>query len=67
MATRLLRAKQCAEMMGFSVPTWWVWVRSGKAPAGTALSESMTVWRSDEIEELIDKLVPRKNQEERRV
>lgn len=59
MQVKLLRAKQCAEIMGFSVPTWWVWVRSGKAPKGTAISESMTVWRSDEIQELIDRLVPR--------
>ena len=60
MSIRLLRARQCAEIMGFSLPTWWAWVKSGRAPAGTSISASLTVWRSDDIEALIDSLVPRK-------
>jgi len=55
----LLRAKQCASRMGHSVTTWWSWVREGRAPAGTKISPKETVWRSDEIEELIERLVPR--------
>lgn len=56
---RLLRAKDCAEIMGFSVPTWWNWVKEGKAPKGTAIGANTTVWRSDDVEALIDRLVPK--------
>ena len=57
---RLLRAKECARKLGHSQPTWWAWVKSGRAPAGTKISPRETVWRSDEIDELIERLVPRR-------
>ena len=56
----LLRAKDCAVKAAVSKATWWNWVREGKAPEGTKLSKQVTVWRSDEFEEFINRLAPRK-------
>ncbi len=33
-----------------SVPTWWRWVASGKAPRPFKLSPGVTVWDVSEIE-----------------
>lgn len=56
---RLLRAKDCAIKTGQSVTNWWRWVRGGIAPRGRKISQGITVWRSDEVDEFIDQLVPR--------
>lgn len=55
----LLRAKECARRLGVSLPTWWKWVKDGKAPGGTEISQGITAWRSDEVTEFINRLVPR--------
>ena len=57
--TRLLRAKQCAELFGIHPNTWWKWVKEGRAPQGASISASTIVWRTDDLEVLMDRLAPR--------
>jgi prophage regulatory protein len=37
-----------------SKSTWWAWVASGKAPQPLKLSPGVTVWRAEDIRELIN-------------
>ena len=34
--------------------TWWLWVKTGKAPAPIKLSDRVTVWRASEIARFIE-------------
>ena len=36
--------------------TWWLWVRTGKAPASVKLGKKTTAWRADHVQALIDSL-----------
>lgn len=63
MALHLLRAKDCARVAAVSPATWWNWVSDGIAPKGHKISQSITVWRSDEVEEFLNLLVPRRPHE----
>jgi predicted DNA-binding transcriptional regulator AlpA len=56
----LLRAKDCAKAASVCDATWWAWVREGLAPQGHKISQQITVWRSDEVEEFLNHLVPRR-------
>jgi predicted DNA-binding transcriptional regulator AlpA len=58
--TRLLRAKQCAELFGVHPNTWWTWVKQGKIPQGSNIGANTTVWRSDDLQVLMDRIAPRK-------
>jgi prophage regulatory protein len=42
-----------------SKSTWWLWVKSGKAPQPVKLSERVTAWRSSDINNLISELAKR--------
>jgi len=36
--------------------TWWLWVKTGKAPAPIKLSDRVTVWRASDIARFIETL-----------
>jgi len=36
--------------------TWWLWVKTGKAPAPIKLSDRVTVWRASDIDAFIETL-----------
>lgn len=39
-----------------SKSTWWLWVKTGKAPKSVKLSERCTAWRVEDIRALIERL-----------
>ena len=60
MSLSLYRVKDCARAAAVSTATWWSWVKAGTAPPGHKISQSITVWRSDEVEEFLNRLAPRR-------
>ncbi len=54
--TGLLRDKQIYPFFGIGRSTWWKWVKEGKAPPGLKLGTRTTVWRAEDIRELLDDL-----------
>ena len=57
---RLLTKAEVLHIAGVSFPTLWSWMRAGKFPrarisAGGG-SKSKSVWRSDEVEQWLDRL-----------
>lgn len=54
--TGFLRLNRVLEFIPVSASTWWKWVKSGHAPASRSLSKTVTVWRVEDIRELIDKI-----------
>ena len=59
MSLQLMSAKQCAAALSISIPTWWAWVKDGKAPKKHQISTNRVAWRSDDIEEFINRIAPR--------
>ncbi|MEM1110700.1 MAG: AlpA family phage regulatory protein [Pseudomonadota bacterium] len=54
--TGLLRDKQIYPFFGIGRSTWWKWVQEGKAPPGIKLSSRTTVWRAEDIRDLLRKV-----------
>lgn len=52
----LLRVPAITNRMGISRSGWWKGVKDGKFPPGIKLSPRVTVWKSSEIDALIDSL-----------
>jgi predicted DNA-binding transcriptional regulator AlpA len=53
-----LRANQIAGPKGIlpiSLSTWWAGVKSGRYPQPTKLGPRVTVWRRDQVMELLEK------------
>lgn len=59
MNLQLMSAKQCAAALSIGIATWWRWVAEGKTPKKHQISTGRVVWRSDDIEELINRIAPR--------
>ena len=51
---RLLRLRDVLEIVPVSKSGWFAGINAGRFPKGRHLSPRVTVWRSDEIERLID-------------
>lgn len=49
----LLKDAECCEIIGCSVPTWWRWVREGRAPKPVKLGK-LSRWPRSEIFGLIE-------------
>lgn len=47
----LLRMRSLRQRIPVAASTIWEWVRQGKFPKPFKLSESVTVWRLDDIEQ----------------
>ena len=45
-----------APIIPISKSAWWKGVKAGSYPAPIKLSENVTVWRSDEIQSLVNKI-----------
>ena len=53
---RLLRLPSVLEKIPVSKSTWWLWVKSGKAPAGIKLGLRVTAWRESDINDFVAKM-----------
>jgi len=51
--TGFVRLPQVLSVIPVSRPTWWAWIKAGKAPSGTKLSPRITAWRVEDIRALI--------------
>jgi len=49
----LYRVPQILELIPIGRSTWWKWVAEGKAPKGLKIGPKTTVWKSEEIHQLI--------------
>jgi predicted DNA-binding transcriptional regulator AlpA len=54
--TGFVRIKQILGVIPIAEPTWWKWVRIGKAPRGYKFGPNITAWRVEDIRALIAKL-----------
>ncbi len=54
--TGFLRVKQVLEIIPISKSGWWAGCKSGRFPTPVKLSERVTVWRVEDIRDLIDRL-----------
>jgi predicted DNA-binding transcriptional regulator AlpA len=54
--TGFLRARDIHPFFGIGLSTWWAWVKQGRAPRGIRLGHRTTVWRAEEIRNLIEHL-----------
>lgn len=55
-ATGFIRIDGILQRIPISKSCWWNWVRDGKAPQPIRLGANITVWKSDEIDDLIHRL-----------
>jgi predicted DNA-binding transcriptional regulator AlpA len=55
-ATGFLRLKDVLRFIPVSDTTWWRWIQEGKAPRGRKLGPAITVWKAEEIRDLIKRL-----------
>ena len=53
--TKLLRLHQVLQRIPISKSSWWEGVKNGKFPRPIKFGSRTSLWREDEIEELIDK------------
>ena len=51
-----LRVSQILQDIPIGKSTWWLWVKTGKAPQPIKLGKNTTVWKASDIEDLITKL-----------
>ena len=69
--TRLLRLKQIIgdpkssppleAIIPISKSSWWAGVKTGRFPQAIKLGDNTTVWREDEVRELVDTLSKERN------
>ena len=52
----LIRLPQVLQIFPIGRSSWWNWVATGKAPKGIKLGAKTTVWRSSDIQKLLDDL-----------
>jgi prophage regulatory protein len=48
-----IRLPKVLSVIPVSKSTWWTWVASGRAPQPVKLSPGVTVWRVEDIRQLI--------------
>jgi len=53
----LYRLPQVLSRLGISRSTWYAGINSGRFPPGHSLSPRLRVWRSDEIDLVISRLI----------
>lgn len=51
---RFLRLPEVLELIPVSKSTWWAGIKSGRFPEGIKLMPRVTVWRAEDIRELIE-------------
>lgn len=56
MEEKLLRLAQVLEVVPVSKSAWWAGVQSGRYPKPVKLAPRTTVWRSSDIQRLIESL-----------
>ncbi|HEC15737.1 MAG TPA: AlpA family phage regulatory protein [Sedimenticola sp.] len=54
--TGFLRIHQVLRFIPVGKSTWWLGVRSGRYPAPIKLGPRTTVWRAEDIRELIERI-----------
>ena len=54
--TGFIRQKTVLKLIPVSKTTWWRWVQEGKAPRAIKIGEKTTVWKAEDIRELINNL-----------
>ena len=54
--TGFLRIKDVLRFIPIAEPTWWKWVRTGKAPKGIKFGPNITAWRAEDVREFIKQL-----------
>jgi len=59
----LYRLPQILELIPIGRSTWWKWVAENKAPKGIKLGAKTTVWKSEEIHQLIADLAEKQEGE----
>lgn len=52
---RLLRLRQCLEIVPVSKSTWWLRVKEGRYPAPVKLSTRCTAWRERDVLEIVER------------
>jgi len=50
----LLRIKQILKLIPISSASWWNGVKSGRFPKPIKLGPNTTVWRSEDVQEIVD-------------
>jgi len=55
MENRLLRDRDCVEMLNISRSTWWAGVKSGRFPKPIKLTERTSRWKLSDIIDLIER------------
>lgn len=53
---RLVRLPEILNRLSISRSTWYAGIQSGRFPRGHALGARLTVWRSDDIDQVINTL-----------
>ena len=54
MEERLLKDKECAQMLSVSRSLWWDYVKDGKFPQPIKLTERTTRWKLSDIMRIIE-------------
>lgn len=54
--TGFVRLSTILQILPIGRSTWWSWVKSGKAPAGTKIGPNTTVWSAVAIRDLLARL-----------
>ncbi|MDO3387952.1 AlpA family phage regulatory protein [Gilvimarinus sp. SDUM040013] len=52
----LMRLPQILELIPVGKSTWWAGVKSGKYPPSIKIGPRTTVWRAQDIHDLVDQL-----------
>jgi len=55
-AGAFLRLPQVLARIPVSASTWWTGVKKGRYPAAIKLGRNTTVWHSEDIDQLIEKI-----------
>jgi predicted DNA-binding transcriptional regulator AlpA len=48
-----VRLKQILQFIPVHPSTWWYWVKEGRVPKPIKLSRGVTVWKAEEIREML--------------
>ncbi|NVJ48574.1 MAG: AlpA family phage regulatory protein [Cytophagia bacterium] len=52
----LYRVNQILNFIPIGKSTWWLWVKTGKAPKPIKLSSKISAWRGEDLLKLIEEL-----------
>lgn len=51
---RLIKDRECCELLGISRTSWWVGVRTGLYPEQTRLGERTSRWKLSEVMSIVE-------------